>query len=107
MSNKLTTTDIKGDYWHYCPGCEQLHQINTERKNDNGAQWSFDGNMEQPTFAPSINITLETSPGKTKRCHYFIDNGRINYCGDSTHALSGQSVELPEIPTDLIERHLG
>lgn len=93
------TTDVPGDFMHYCPGCQGLHLINTQRKNDKNAQWSFDGNMEHPTFAPSINIDWTPSPsGKKKICHYFIDNGRINYCGDSTHALKGQSVELPEIP---------
>ena len=85
---------IDGDYYHYCSGCKQLHMINTKRKNHKNAQWSFDGNMERPTFSPSINIDL----GQGKRCHYFIQRGRIKYCGDSTHGLSGKEIELEDIP---------
>lgn len=31
-------------------------------------------------------------------CHYFIRGGKIEFCGDSTHNLSGQTVDLPDIP---------
>lgn len=95
---KLLTNDTPGDFLHYCPGCGGMHLINTQRKNDNGAQWSFDGNMEEPTFAPSINIDITPEKGPKTTCHYFIDNGRINYCNDSHHELAGKSVPLPEIP---------
>lgn len=77
-------------YLHWCPGCESLHGINVEKPNDWNAVWSFDGNLESPTFSPSINLV--------GRCHYFIRAGRIEFCGDSTHKLAGQTVPLPDIP---------
>ncbi len=91
---KLLESDTEGDYVHYCPGCDQLHLINTKRKNDNDAQWSFDNNFEKPTFSPSINIV--------KQCHYFIRNGFIEYCSDSKHKLKGETIELPNIPEDFL-----
>lgn len=33
-------------------------------------------------------------------CHYFIKAGRIEFCGDCTHALKGQTVDLPDFPAD-------
>lgn len=81
-----------GIYLHWCPGCGQLHPINTEKKNAYGAIWSYDGNHESPTFSPSINLV--------GRCHYFITAGNIIYCADSKHKLSGQTIPLPDIPED-------
>jgi hypothetical protein len=94
---KLQTTDTEGDYLHYCPACRQMHLINTRRKNQNGAQWTFDGNMEKPTFSPSINILKE---GGGSQCHYFIQVGYILYAQDSHHDMKGQTIEMPEIPGD-------
>ena len=86
MSKYIRTTDIDGDFNHWCQGCEQFHLINTKRKNMNNAQWSFNGNFDKPTFNPSINIIGQ--------CHYFIRNGMIEYCADSKHNLAGQTVPL-------------
>jgi hypothetical protein len=30
-------------------------------------------------------------------CHSFVRDGRIEFLSDSTHHLSGQTVELPEV----------
>ena len=31
-------------------------------------------------------------------CHHFIRDGKIQFLGDCTHALRGQTVDLPDIP---------
>lgn len=64
--------------------------INVTKPNPWGAIWSFDGNVEAPTFSPSINLVGQ--------CHYFIRAGRIEFCTDSKHELAGQTVPLPDIP---------
>ena len=89
LSKKLRDTG-DGALMHWCPGCKARHLIETKERNANGAIWSWDGNAEAPTFSPSINIV--------GRCHYFITAGQIQFCGDSTHPLAGQTVELPEFP---------
>lgn len=76
-------------YIHYCPGCKHKHRINVEKPNEFNAVWQFDGNMESPTFSPSINIVGQ--------CHYFIRKGMIEFCSDSKHELAGQTVPLPDI----------
>lgn len=75
---------------HFCPGCDEMHAIWVNEPHPGGARWSFDGNVDAPTFSPSVNIVGQ--------CHYFVRAGRIEYCGDSKHHLAGQSVPLPAIP---------
>lgn len=76
-----------------------------------GASWTFDGDMEHPTFTPSMN-ELVNGPGEhhnaelpTRRCHFIVTRGQINYCGDCTHDLAGQSVPLDVWPETDIEHH--
>jgi hypothetical protein len=33
-------------------------------------------------------------------CHYFLQDGALQYCGDSTHGLAGKTVPLPELPPE-------
>jgi hypothetical protein len=88
LSPKLAL--LAGEPTHWCPGCNRLHRINVNLPNGGGAQWGWDGNVERPTFTPSINIMGQ--------CHYFLRTGRIEFCADSSHALAGQRVELPDLP---------
>lgn len=92
---------------HWCPGCKQVHSICIARgASSMGPIWTFDGNYERPTFAPSIlcfteySDTDEKLPEGQRRtlCHYFIRDGMIEFCTDSPHSLAGQTVELPEWP---------
>lgn len=66
-----------------------------------GPNWTFDGDFVTPTFSPSILVRWNYGdPPRERRCHSFVRAGRIEYCGDCTHALSGKAVDLPEIPED-------
>jgi hypothetical protein len=90
---------------HWCPACKEMHDYAVEQPFHNGARWSFNGDGDSPTFAPSMNISVGPfRDGTVKRCHYFVRAGRIEYCGDSTHALSGQTVELPDVPDEVLRR---
>lgn len=96
-------------YCHWCPGCDEAHAINTDAPNSVGAKWSFDGNVDKPTFSPSVNIKTNTpdmgakyQPNAcTSVCHYFVKAGEIQFLGDCTHALAGQTVPLPPLPEHL------
>lgn len=93
-------------YAHWCPGCQGMHYINVgipRRPN-----WDFDGNVESPTFNPSVRITYnghdadqvddDGTRNPSACCHYFIKNGKIQFLSDCTHALQGQTIPLPKIP---------
>lgn len=84
------------DYFmFYCPGCETSHAINPKK-------WHWNGSHDKPSFIPSILVYSHKTFNKdgnivdTPRCHSFITDGMIAYCSDTTHSLSGQTVELPE-----------
>ena len=105
MSPKLVRThfDARHSYGghpsHWCPGCDELHSFAVDRPFHNGARWSFDGDAAAPTFSPSMNIGTGPFPdGHTERCHYFLHGGRIQFLGDCTHKLAGQTVDLPDLP---------
>lgn len=91
-----------GGYSHWCPACEEIHVI--------GDSWGFNGDLDCPTFTPSVKVTgIETIKengrwnGEWVVCHYFLTGGKIHFQGDCTHAMRGQTVPLPELPSFLTD----
>lgn len=76
-----------------CPGCGDYHCY------DN--RWTFNGDMERPTFTPSMKSTYEHGEPKiTHVCHSFVTDGRIQFLSDCTHSMKGQTVDLSDVPAD-------
>lgn len=63
--------------------------------------WTFDGNVERPTFTPSMrSFVTEEDKTETTLCHYILTAGVINYLPDSSgHSLRG-NVPLPPFPSN-------
>lgn len=103
-----------------CPGCDMMHQVNVS--GPGRPMWSWNGSMERPTFSPSVLVTYDhmSEAGRARSkdfyeqhgryptheenpydvhdvCHSFVTDGRIQFLGDCTHKLAGQTVDLPEI----------
>lgn len=78
-----------------CPGCKRGHLVHVE--SPTVPVWGWNGSMDKPTFTPSLLVTW---PGEERRCHSFITDGRIQFLGDCTHELVGQTVDLDEIKED-------
>lgn len=78
-----------------CPGCDDVHSVVVETQNG----WGFNGDLERPTFTPSVLVRYgnrEPGPlGVNAVCHSFVTDGRVQYLGDCTHTLAGQTVDLP------------
>lgn len=89
-------------YLHWCPGCKHAHHIWVGAAT--GPNWTFDGNVDAPTFNPSVRVSTPADPAENMPevtdCHYFLHGGQINFCGDSAHELKGQTVPLPPFPDD-------
>lgn len=77
-----------------CPGCGCAHSFRIEGP---GPVWRFDGNMERPTFAPSLLVRGWINESENDRCHSFVRDGQIQFLSDCTHALAGQTVPLTPI----------
>lgn len=101
-----------------CPGCNITHRI--QYGTGDGPRWSWNGDFETPTFLPSVSVRgiredltdaewdqyeVDYSNGGSEavlsgrfatRCHSFVTDGRIQFLGDCTHELAGQTVDLPE-----------
>ncbi len=86
-------------YLFDCPGCGDCHAPYIRpHKAPNGASWDWNGSLDKPTFSPSIltRVELRQTPTQIKICHSFVREGMIQFLSDSTHALAGQTVELPD-----------
>ncbi len=84
-------------YSYWCQGCNELHGVRTEGQS----VWGFNGNVDAPTFTPSVLTTWtdhSTSPPTEHRCHTFITNGSVRFLDDCTHALAGKTEPLPDLP---------
>ncbi len=75
------------DYMIFCPACQCGHRFPTGEGP--GPRWKFNGNLESPTFEPSLRIQ-SVKP----ECHSQVTDGRIHFYPDSGHALAGQTVPL-------------
>lgn len=105
----------------FCPGCNGIHGIYTARPAGHpGDTWGWNGNAEKPSFTPSLLIRSErwTPPVTPENlaewrrapwpqtkvqyvCHTFIgingaEPGQIQFLGDCTHHLAGQTVDMVE-----------
>lgn len=67
-----------------CPGCGMSHVFDS--------RWTFNGNFEAPTFSPSLRASWPEG-----QCHFFVTDGKIIFCDDSTHDKKGTTVDLPKI----------
>jgi hypothetical protein len=79
-----------------CPGCGDPHVIPTTGPK----AWGFNGSMDAPTLTPSILVTWRgEDDGKPvfASCHSFVREGKIEFLGDCTHELKGQTVDLPDV----------
>lgn len=87
----------------WCDGCESMHHVNSG--------WAFNGNYDKPTFTPSILVKGVRMPTASEAdlimdgrghmvnlpptvCHSFVTDGRIQFLGDCTHKLAGQTIPL-------------
>lgn len=103
----------------WCPGCSQAHVIRLRGEAGNG--WGFDGNIDLPTFTPSVLSRSghfmpghegmdcwctyeERTGGKPSfdcfQCHLFVTKGKILFLSDCSHPLAGQTIDLPDFPQD-------
>lgn len=87
----------------YCPGCKCNHVI--YHGTGNGERWTWNNDVNKPTFRPSIKVTWPANPNakeefkewRTERiCHSFVTDGKIQFLSDCTHELANQTVPLPK-----------
>lgn len=78
----------------WCPGCHMPHQV--QYGEGTGPRWIWNGDADKPTFQPSILVRCPWGePPVDEICHSFVTGGRIQFLSDCTHALAGQTVDIP------------
>lgn len=87
---------VPGSVYFHCPGCDSTHIVQTG--SDQSPRWGYNGNPASPTFTPSILVSWFQGEERLKKvCHSFVTDGKIQFLGDCTHKLAGQTVDLPEL----------
>lgn len=77
----------------FCPGCKMYHSVVLAPGHfENGASWTWNDDMEKPTFNPSVGTFM----GTDQQCHLFVRNGAIEFLSDCHHELRGQTVAMQE-----------
>lgn len=110
MSGPVVKLINGGGVRFLCPGCKDWHAT------DN--RWVFDGDVEKPTLSPSVLVRSGHFISDYKEgdgcwckynaehpndkasfhcylCHSFVRQGKIEFLEDCSHALAGQTVDLP------------
>jgi len=112
--SKILKSDGDNRLLFWCPGCKTSHTIT---HGNPGATWNWNGDIDKPSFTPSIlakqghyayneprdkcwctynkDHPNDPSPFTCQHCHSFITDGRIQFLSDCTHELAGQTVDLP------------
>ena len=105
LSNILAEAD-NGAILICCPGCKRTHILYYK---NNVITWSWNGDVNKPSFMPSIKNTYKHPKGYTNDnpaplnwvgeyvteiCHSFISEGKFHFCEDSTHELAGKIVDM-------------
>lgn len=106
-----TVKSQNGDLYGYsfdCPGCGNSHVVPVVAP----IRWTFNNNVDKPTFTPSLLVRgkrpltdeeIELIMKGVKLdipdyvCHSHVTDGRIQFLGDCTHQLAGQTVEMAEV----------
>lgn len=90
MSKDKVELDDVGKYLWWCPGCEIFHFFQLAPQTP---AWTWNNDFNKPTIQPSILVRSGNESGPTI-CHTFITDGKIQYLGDCTHKLAGQTVDM-------------
>lgn len=92
-----------------CPGCQRNHGIRVRALSSpgdrNGPGWEWNGDTHQPTFSPSVLVRYDGADAGIDGappavCHSFVVDGQMQFLGDCTHALAGQTVPLLPWPDE-------
>lgn len=114
----------EGGLRFHCPGCDESHIVNVSGGHPG---WVFNDDVERSVLTPSVLVRTghycnnppvpgncgcdwnERHPDEEpwdwpcSVCHSFVGcngalPGQIKFLDDCTHALKGQTVDLPEMP---------
>lgn len=80
---------------HWCPACCDVHQFWSG--DPSKPSWTCNEDLNFPTVHPSVKHST-----KNHVCHYFIRNGYIEFCSDSSHRFASQTVRMFSMPSDYI-----
>ncbi|MCI7733273.1 MAG: hypothetical protein MSK39_00585 [Dysosmobacter sp.] len=62
--------------------------------------WTFNGDMERPTFSPSMLLHPDNIHGRE---HFFVRAGKIEYLQDCDHPMAGMTVDMVDVDGEEVD----
>lgn len=85
-------------------GCKEPHGLRTKAPvTMSGGEpiciWEFNGNIEAPTFTPSLRYKRSKNDGSGRgpACHFNVTKGKVQYHNDCEHELKDSTIDMPKI----------
>src|SRR5579859_2161142 len=100
------TKKPNGNFYFRCPATGKQIELSTQSAwSTNQIVYSFNQDVERPTFSPLVLIVNDKHIGHEMVHlgnaqivnHFQILDGNIRYMEDSTHHMRGKTVPLPEL----------
>lgn len=120
-----TNADGSTFLWFTCPGCKENHGVTVNGPAGVHPNWHWNESTIAPTLSPSLLVRFsrmsaegwrqyhawkagdiaapERFDSRDEVCHSFVRDGRIEFLGDCTHPLAGQTVSLAPVDRDTID----
>lgn len=74
-----------------------FHMLPVSGDSNGKPMWTMHS-LDPLHLEPSV-LTRSNYNGEPYVCHCFVRNGMIEFLSDCTHALAGQTVPVPDMPT--------
>ncbi len=72
----------------------------TSGKREGTPNWTWNGDVENPTLRPSVLTRISKTSGEDIVCHSQQTNGKVRFLTDCTHGFAGQTLDLLEASSD-------
>lgn len=69
--------------------------VQTKGRREGTGNWTWNGSTEAPDLKPSVLSRMGRDGGVV--CHSWINDGKVQFLGDCTHDLAGQTLDLLDI----------
>ena len=76
---------------------ERIIPVIIKGQRDGTPCWTWNGCTDRPTLRPSIRTRTYRGDEIKDACHSWVTEGRAEFLADSTHSLSGSTVDLLDL----------
>jgi hypothetical protein len=77
------------------PSSRIVLPVQIKGRREGTGNWTWNGSVEAPDLKPSVLTKMGRGGGIV--CHSWINHGKVEFLGDCTHELAGQTLDLLDV----------